>query len=390
MNNSYKIISTSLHSSKLVEPIVIEESTTTRKVLWADFNDKKKEIGETVGITIVHQRKNRNAQWEDVESIKLSELKGGEGVKLKLDSENTKKIYDEVTKLYALVDKTGVQYGVKDFTVGNANEIIKVSKDRKTVIERLLAENHGIEVWEELVSSNPDLATKLSLARIQTNRSRVLEIFKENLDSNNNDESFWQDFFSENDWIFGYGLNYQFSHLLQEQPDYGGRSYIGKGSQKGDYLMNTIADSQFTVLVEIKTPATPLLSYTKSEPRQVKNPRNDVWLLSSDLLGAISQIQINCRTWSIDSQKSENIRQLEYQNIYTVEPKGILIIGNTKEFVGNESIVSCFESYRRNTKNPEILTFDELYKRTEFIVKNKIYPEQEKAVTNEKDDDLPF
>ena len=388
--DNYKIVSTSLHSSKLVVPIIIEESTTTRKVLWAEFNDAKKEIGETVGITIVHQRKNRNSQWEDVESINLNTLKGGEWVKLKFGSETTRKIFDELTKLYALVDSTGVQYGVKDFTVGYANEIIKVSKDRKTVIERLLAENYGEEVWKELVSSNPDLATKLSLARIQTNRSKALGIFKQNLDSNNNDESFWQDFFSENDWIFGYGLNYQFLHLLQEQPDYGGRSYTGKGSQKGDYLMNTVADSQFTVLVEIKTPATPLLSYTKSEPRQVKSPRNDVWLLSSDLLGAISQIQVNCRTWSIDSQKGENIRQLENDNTYTVEPKGILIIGNTKELGKNESIVSCFESYRRNTKNPEILTFDELYKRAEFIVNNKIHSEQEKIVENEDDENLPF
>lgn len=384
--DNYKIGSTSSHSSKLLEPIVIEENTTTRKVLFADFNNTKTEKGETIGITIVHQRKNRNAQWETVESINLNTLKGGEGVKLKLDSENTKKIYDKLTKLYALVDSTGVQYGVKEFSVGNADEIIKVSKDRKTIIERLLAENYGEEVWEELISSNPDLATKLSLARIQTNRSKALEIFKQNLVSNNNEESFWQGFFSENDWIFGYGLNYQFLHLLQEQPDYGGRSYTGKGSQKGDYLMNTVADSQFTVLVEIKTPATQLLSYTKSEPRQV---RNDVWLLSSHLLGAISQIQVNCRTWSINSQKGENIRILENKNTYSVEPKGILIIGNTEEFNGNESMVSCFESYRRNTKNPEILTFDELYKRAEFIVKNKINSEQENVITND-DDYLPF
>lgn len=154
--------------------------------------------------------------------------------------------------------------------------------------------------------------------------------------------------------------------------------------------MQTVADSHFTVLVEIKTPATKLLSYTKTEPRQVKNPRNDVWLLSSDLLGAISQIQVNCRTWSIDSQKGENIRLLEKQNIYTVEPKGILIIGNTKELKRDESIVSCFESYRRNTNNPEIVTFDELYKRAEFIVNNKIQATPNKKNENDEDYDFPF
>ena len=388
--DNYKTVSTSAYSARLVDPIVIEENSSTRKVLIVDLNDKKKDLGETVGIIIVHQRKKLNNQWEDVESISLSSLKGGEGVKLDLDSKNTRIIYDELTKLYALVDKEGVQYGVNEFTVAKADEIIRVSKDRKTIIERLFAENYGEEVWSELISSNPDLATKLAMARVQTNRSKALEIFKSNIHSNNSNEGFWQDFFTENDWIFGYGLNYQFLHLLNDQPDYGGRNFSGKGSQKGVYLLRTVADSQFTVLVEIKTPATPLLSYLKSEPRQVKNPRNDVWLLSSDLLGAISQIQVNCRTWSIDSQRAENVRLLEKENIFTVKPKGILIIGNTKELLRDESIVSCFESYRRNLNNPEILTFDELYKRAEFIVNNKIQPEKIKNKLPDDYDNLPF
>lgn len=387
---NYKTVSTSLYSARLAEPVVIEENTTTRKVLIVDLNDKKKDVGETVGITIVHQRKKRNDEWEDIESINLNSLKGGEGVKLNLDSKNTRKIYDELTKLYALVDKEGVKYGIQEFSIAKADEIIKVPKDRKTVIERLLKENYGEEVWNELISSNPDLATKLSLARIQTNRSVALNTFRENLESNNADESFWQEFFTNNDWIFGYGLNYQFLHLLEDQPDYGGRTFKGTGSQKGDFLMRTDGDSHFTVLVEIKTPATKLLSYTKSEPRQVKNPRNDVWLLSSDLLGAISQIQVNCRTWSIDSQRSENTRILDKDNTFTVEPKGILIIGNTNELVKNESVVSCFESYRRNTKNPEIITFDELYKRAEFIVNNKTQTKTDKKNVIDEDDDLPF
>ena len=388
--DSYKTKSTSSNSAELVDPIVIEETGTTRRVLIVDLNDKKKDIGETVGVMFVHQRKKGSSEWENVQSIPLSSLKGGDGVKLNLDSKTTRKVYDELTKLYALVDKQGVKYGIKDFSVEKAGEVIKVPKDRKTLIEKLLAENHADEVWQELVGSNPDLATRLSLARVQTNRVKVLETFKENFESQNSDESFWQKFFTENDWIFGYGLNYQFLHLLNDQPDYGGRNYTGKGSQKGDFLLHTKADARFTVLVEIKTPATKLLSYDKGEPRKVKNPRNDVWLLSSDLFGAIAQIQVNARTWTIDSQRGENVRPLEQDNIYTVEPKGILIIGNTKELNENESIISCFESYRRNTSNPEIITFDELYERAKFIVNNKAQTEKPEAATETSNDDLPF
>jgi hypothetical protein len=67
-----------------------------------------------------------------------------------------------------------------------------------------------------------------------------------------------------------------------------------------------------------------------------------------------------------------------------------LIIGNTIEFGNNESIVSCFESYRRNTQNPEIVTFDELYHRAEFIVNNKLKSKEENEQSIDGNDDLPF
>ncbi len=65
-----------------------------------------------------------------------------------------------------------------------------------------------------------------------------------------------------------------------------------------------------------------------------------------------------------------------------------MIIGNTAEFIKNESIISCFESYRRNINNPKILTFDELFERAKFIVNNKTNPAITENIT--KDEDLLF
>ena len=203
---------------------------------------------------------------------------------------------------------------------------------------------------------------------MQANRSRALEIFRENLENDNGDESFWQKFFYENDWIFGYGLNYHFIDLITGQPNYGGTNYSGSGGQRGDFLGNTTAEAKFTVLVEIKTPMTHLLSFNNGKNKEI---RNDVWLLSGELLGAVSQVQVNARTWNRKSQDKENSKILEGQNIFTVEPKGILIIGNTSELGNHESKSCCFEIFRRNLHNPEILTFDELYERAKFILKNQ-------------------
>lgn len=367
--DKYTVESTSKFSGRVVEPIVIEESDSTRKVLVVDLNDKKWAEKETVSISIVHQRKKQKDIWEDCESVRLSSLKAGDCLKLNLNSATTRKVYDALTNLYAIVSEKGVQYGTNELAVADADEIIQVSKDRKKVIEQLLQGNHGEEVWNELVNNDPDLATKLSLARVQADRLKALQMFKENLEKNNDDESFWQSFFSNNQWIFGYGLNYQFLNLITDQPHYGGTNYTGKGAQRGDYLMNSEAELKFTVLVEIKTPEAPLLSKdTKGNNREV---RNDTWLLSSQLIGAVSQIQVNSKTWARKSQDKVNAKTLEAENIFTVQPRGILVIGNNAEFKKHEAKLSSFELFRRNMSNPEIITFDELYERAKFIVSNQ-------------------
>lgn len=266
--------------------------------------------------------------------------------------------------------------GNKAIIDSNDKDIIKIIKNI-TGEERISLLN---QIRHDLTKSDID---------ILLGRKEALDGFKTHLQDEDWDEYAWQTFFTQNEWIFGYGLNYQFLNLLKEQPDYGGRNFSGKGSQRGDFLMRTNAYSQFTVLVEIKTPATPLMSYTNKKPRDVVSPRNDVWLLSSKLISAVSQIQVNARTWGIDSQKAENIRQLEEQSIFTVEPKGLLIIGNTKELNEDESIISCFESFRRNLKNPEIITFDELFERAKFIVGSNLHNQPTRDVDDEVDD-LPF
>jgi hypothetical protein len=70
-----------------------------------------------------------------------------------------------------------------------------------------------------------------------------------------------------------------------------------RGGQKGDDLTSTSGGINFTVLVEIKTPATPLLQGTGEI-------RSGAWSLSKQLTDALSQIQTNMSTW--DKQGSEH------------------------------------------------------------------------------------
>jgi hypothetical protein len=59
--------------------------------------------------------------------------------------------------------------------------------------------------------------------------------------------------------------------------------------------------------------------------------------------------------------------RIHHSNIFTHEPKGILVIGNTNQLNSFEKRNS-FELYRQNVHNPEIITFDELLERAKFIV----------------------
>jgi hypothetical protein len=378
--------STSMYSQMVNEPIIIEEKGTTRKIFLAEINDKKLDSGETVSGTIIHQRKKGNDQWEDIESINLNSLKGGEGVKIKLRSAQIKKLYDGLTKLYALSEK-GVQRGETEYVVGTSDEIVNVPRKRKEYIEKLLEEDYGEEIWEELIDKNPDLATKLSHSRIHNNRLTSLTEFEENIKDNSKDENYWQKFFSQNDWIFGYGLNYQFLSIESDQPNYGGEKYTGKGKQKGDYLTITNSENiKFTVLVEIKKPSSNLLAKTSRKGENIQY-RNGAWLLGSEVLGGVAQVQTNCKSWQKRAEEFEN-RDLTSNRVYTVMPKGILLIGNLEEFNNNIEQLTTFELFRKGLNNVQIITYDELLERARFILGQK--REKSKIKIEDNEDDVPF
>lgn len=379
----YTTRSTSRHSAKLTEPVVIDETATTRKVVYVIFNDFK-EADETVGISIVHQRKGKRDEWIDVESQSLNSLKAGEAKKMILDSASTRRLYEKLKICYKIMEEVGIPNGIEDLTIARADELLKVDSDRKLIIERMLNEDYDQEVWEALVDNKPDLASKLSLAKIQTDRMAVLDEFRRGLEEQERSENYWQKFFENNTWVFGYGLNYQFLHLLADQPLYGGGSVFGTGNQKGDYLLNSSAEAQFTVLVEIKTPSAKMFKWSDGQPRKV---RSGVYEISDELVKAVSQIQVNTRTWATESQSNpNNVRNLERSNIFTVEPKSILVYGDTREVCDDVEYASCFELFRRNLRSPEIITYDELLRRAEYIVGSV----KKDAGNKMKEDDLPF
>lgn len=196
-------------------------------------------------------------------------------------------------------------------------------------------------------------------------RKERLQEFDTSIKSHASEEDWWQDYFEQNKWIFGYGLNYQILRTQQDQPNYGGTKVDGKGGQRGDYLSSTEGDLSFTVLVEIKTPNTLLL-------QGASEIRSGTWSLSKDLTDAITQLQTNVDTWDKQgSRQPDNVDKLEKENIFTVQPKGIVVIGDLSS-LNTRSKRETFQRFRRSLHGIDILTFDELLKRARFIVEEKL------------------
>src|SRR5258708_415067 len=195
-------------------------------------------------------------------------------------------------------------------------------------------------------------------------RKEKLILFDSSITSQSTDEKWWQDFFESNKWIFGYGLNYQILGQQQDQPHYGGTKVDGTGGQKGDYLTSTVGDLNFTVLVEIKTPDTPLQGN--------KEIRSGAWSLSKHLTDAVVQIQANIDVWDKQgSRQPYNVDKLEKKNIFTIQPKGIVVIGQLNQ-LDNRSKRESFQRFRKSLHGIDILTFDELLNRARFIVDEKM------------------
>jgi hypothetical protein len=81
---------------------------------------------------------------------------------------------------------------------------------------------------------------------------------------------------------------------------------------------------------------------------------------------------VNGRTWEVEGSRTDKNRETLKQNgIDTINPKLILVIGNTGQ-LANQSQKISFELFRRGQNDLEILTFDEIFERAKFIVDHEV------------------
>lgn len=163
-------------------------------------------------------------------------------------------------------------------------------------------------------------------------------------------EDFWQQTFNDNSFV----LSQVFAEplvFIQDKAYVGGMRLDRSEARYVDYLFS-IESSHEAVLVEIKTPATPLLS---GEYRGHQLP-------SRELVGAVMQVS-NYRLELIQSLKSfATDAKLE-----AFAPKCVVIIGNGEKEFSSPKLRRSFDLYRSSLRDVQVITYDELFRKVEIL-----------------------
>jgi hypothetical protein len=253
-----------------------------------------------------------------------------------------------------------------------------LDEESKRKVRTLLMRKGGSELITELLKSeligSEDIVNlgyrKNQLEvfkRLLSEPAEVLNYQKANGLREDQPEAAWQHYFASNEWIFGYGLDYRFKGILQGQFYASDTDADGSQSVISDFLLG---DKRFTTFVELKTPETPLFSRTQNRSR--------AWRLSTALLDSVSQILEQKASGMLkferDALYDENGRRIA-QRPY--DPKVVLLIGHWNELERSssdrerETKQRTFELFRRDSRNVEIVTYDELLERAQYIASHR-------------------
>lgn len=250
---------------------------------------------------------------------------------------------------------------------------------RVEIIEKLI--NEGAITSKDIVNTS-FRKKELSIFKMLIDESNYWKTYaSENGVKESSEEKVWQFFFEKNEWIFGYGLDYRYQTILQRESHVSNAELDGSNTVIGDYLLG---DKKFTTFVEVKKPSTPLFGTIKE--------RSNSWRLSNDVVYSVSQIleQKASGLIKLDKQQYDSSGNPVFQKAY--DSKVILIMGHWKQLdksnnkLESEIKKKTFELFRNDSRNIEILTYDELYDRARFIVGG----EKKETESENTTDDIPF
>jgi hypothetical protein len=252
----------------------------------------------------------------------------------------------------AQITKTAAIYNQLADRLGNEQKTLPTDNDAISKMLRLKLSDTDKQAAMSLVTEDKSAVNKtdsVTLTKLKNDielvsLERLIASYEELLTKKTKEET-WQSLFNENPFILSLAFGYP-AIKISDQASVGGKRLSGDGEKITDYLIKNGVTNNLA-LIEIKKPSSALLNKTAY--------RGAVYCASTELTGSVTQVLDQCY------QLQQNIASIKSNNrIYDIESYAvhcILIIGSIPS--DNDERKS-FEIYRRNSKNVQIITFDEL------------------------------
>lgn len=292
------------------------------------------------------------------------------------DGDGCKEFWDMINFLSGFKELVDIGDFKRRYKVTDISGYIAVFKSKTELeqVEELSKMIHESGLSDETIRKALRDKRKDSLVIFQSllnETSAITEYKKKFYIREQGKECVWHHFLKNNPWILGLSVDIRFIRDFYPETNSGISNTDGKGSPEVD--MTGIRD--YTVLIELKTSETLIFTDKKRS-----TCRANTWSFSDDFIDGVSQ----CLGQKFDWDKGHKLKDLtdpedgtvlSQDEIRTVDPKTIFIIGNKEKEIPQDWNTAhnflkrdTFERFRRNNRNIEIVTFDELYERAYFIV----------------------
>lgn len=315
---------------------------------------------------LIRQKIGQDGNWKDVNEVNFNQMPADCGVAIELGTEATSKLFEKLTHLYR-VQEQGVQYGDQDFVVAKKDEVLIVDDDTKArAIKEMLDHGYSEEFWKALTEKDPDLASRLAIAKLQLDREAVIDEFETALTTQSENEPHWQGFFDRNPWI----LQAVFSasvFILGGETYLGGKLPIGrqgKGGVATDFLASDASTKSFSV-VDIKTPASKLVGKLYRGDAD-SGLSNEIYSIHPELSGGIVQVRNQVTVAVENFSKTLGVGFAELNRVH---PKGVLITGKLDALSERER--ASFNHFRQGLFSLTVITYDEVLQRLRILFKSE-------------------
>lgn len=235
--------------------------------------------------------------------------------------------------------KLGIHPLRKLFTMVAQGENAALQEEDQDALLKALQQN-----TRAIADGKPEKLAKLQGDIELVALERLIERY-EGMAKRNVSECRWQMLFNENPFILGLVFGYPIIKV-QDQASVGGRKLSGSGDKIADFLVkNSLTEN--AAIIEIKKPQTKLIR--KNRYREgVYPPTND---LSASIAQTLDQ------KYQFQSQIAQIKHNSDINDIESYSVNCCLIIGTTPS---EKDQRKSFELFRRNSKDVEVVTFDEL------------------------------